>query len=428
MAEEKRCGFFVIFIRLTTLLWLFFGIWAGIGFILGNSSLLYVTSPGPSNVSGRKIVIDAGHGGRDPGAIGRTGLQEKEVNLDIAKRLKRLFSRVGVTVVMIREQDIDYGGAGALKAATVSEESEGVSLGITHKRRDLIYRAKKTNESKADLLLSIHVNSFPQSIWSGAQCFYDLNNPRSKTVAERLQEQLAQDLGPNRRKALPADYMILKATNIPSVTVEVGFLSNPREEKLLATPDYREMLAQAIFKGTLNYLAGDGGKETAPVGAELGKVYPQMPPAPLAPGTVRLFFTAPYSEDLELWVEERDLGFTGQETQTAKARRLIAELLRGPGENSALLPCLPSGDWFKNLSIQGKRAVIDLYDELPPAVNGGMASELLALYSLVNTIGLNLEVEELTILFEGKEGCSLGGHIILDEPITPRTDLVHQTR
>lgn len=417
--KDQGC-FFVFSIRFASLLYVVCLVLVFLGFALQLSPLLRVAAPGPAGVSGRTIVIDAGHGGRDPGAIGRTGLQEKEINLDIAKRLKRFFSRVGVYVVMTREADIDYGGVAEGKPAPGE---------LTQKRRDILHRIRVVNQSKADLLLSIHVNSFPQSIWSGAQCFYDLRHPASKAVAECIQEQLVEKLGPNRRKALAADYMLLKSTDLPSVTVEVGFISNPREEQLLATAEYRERLAEAIFLGTIIYLAGEEGeKRAAPVSNLVGKVYPEIPPPPVAPGFARLFFTSPYSEDLDLYFEERDLGFTPKDSVLMKAERLLDELQRGPGESSALLPCLPPGDWVTKMSIRGNQAFIDLKPDLVTAVNGGVAAELLGLYSIVNTLAFNLELDQVTVLIDGQKGYSLGGHILLDEPVRPREDLIHQTK
>lgn len=417
--KDKGC-FFIFNIRFASLLYVSCLVLVILGFVLQFNPLLRVATPGPASVSGRTIVIDAGHGGRDPGAIGRTGMQEKEITLDIARRLKRLFSRVGVYVVMTREADIDYGGVA---------ERNSVPSELTQKRRDLLHRIRMVNQSKADLLLSIHVNSFPQSIWSGAQCFYDLRHPASKVAAVRIQEQLVKKLGPNRRKALAADYMLLKSTDLPSVTVEVGFISNPREEQLLATAEYRERLAEAIFLGTIIYWAEDKGEErAAPVSKLMGKVYPELPPPPVTPGCARLFFTSPYSEDLGLYFEERDLALTPTDSVLAKAERLLGELWRGPGENSALLPCLPPGEWVTKISIRGKQAIIDLKPELATAVNGGVAAELLGLYSIVNTLALNLKLEAVTVLVDGQKGYSLGGHILLDEPVRPREDLIHQTK
>lgn len=375
----------------------------------------------PSAIAGKTIIIDAGHGGFDPGAVGRSGLEEKTVTLDIAKRLKRYFSRVGVYVIMTRETDLDYSAipeAGAL----------------TKKRRDLLYRVRLANESNADLLLSIHVNSFPQSIWSGAQCFYDSAMLESKRLAEAIQDSLVTRLGPNRRKAQSADYLILKATKMPSVTVEVGFISNPREEELLADPEYREKLAESIFYGTAAYLS----QETAPVApaatkrhgefGELGerltaKVYPELTFPTLEPGTACLYFASPNNEELSFMPELRTLPELAEKSRLTKARVLLAELAKGPGEGSALLPCLPGGDWVQGLRLEGTRAVVDVRSELGTFVNGGGASELLAIYSLVNTLAVNLNLNEVTILVDGVKNATLGGHFLLGEPMKPRPEL-----
>ncbi|HBT15698.1 MAG TPA: hypothetical protein DEB05_01920, partial [Firmicutes bacterium] len=322
------------------------------GFLYGLTSsnkLIKTTNLLPSAISGKTIVIDAGHGGGDPGAIGRTGLKEKDITLDLAKRLKRYFSRVGVYVVMIRELDLDYSG------------ENGTSY-LTKKRRDLLHRVKMANDSKADLLLSIHVNSFPQSIWSGAQCFYDSKIPESKLLAESIQRSLVEKLGPNRRKAKSADYMILKATTMPSATVEVGFISNPREEEALVDEGYRERLAEAIFCGTAEYLTQQvTGNHPVFTGKKLtSKVYPDLSFSPLSPGTACLYFAAPNNEDLEFCPEIRELPQLKEEKGLSKGKILLQELLKGPGEGSALLPCLPSGDWIRGFRLMGETAVIDV--------------------------------------------------------------------
>jgi N-acetylmuramoyl-L-alanine amidase len=372
----------------------------------------------PSAIAGKTIIIDAGHGGFDPGAVGRSGLEEKAVTLDIAKRLKRYFSRVGVYVIMTREKDQDY--------STMHEEGA-----LTKKRRDLLYRVRMANESKADLLLSIHVNSFPQSIWSGAQCFYDSKTPESKRLAEAIQNSLVTRLGPNRRKAQSADYLLLKATKIPSVTVEVGFISNPREEELLADAEYREKLAESIFYGTAAYLTqearpaaamatkpnGDGGETLT------AKVYPELTFPTLEPGTACLYFANPNNEDLGFTPELRTLSELAGTSKLKKAQVILEELAKGPGEGSALLPCLPGGDWVQGLQVEGTRAVIDVPSELGAFINGGGASELLAIYSLVNTLAVNLNLKEVTILVDGVKNATLGGHFLLGDAIKPRPEL-----
>ena len=98
------------------------------------------------------------------------------------------------------------------------------------------------------------MNSFPQSIWSGAQCFYEAGNQESKELAVAIQDELAARLGPNRRRPVAADYLLLKTARMPAVTVEVGFISNSREERMLADAAYRQQVADAIFAGTVAYL------------------------------------------------------------------------------------------------------------------------------------------------------------------------------
>lgn len=195
--------------------------------------------PMGDQVSGRKVVIDPGHGGGDPGAKSSGGMVEKDLNLDVALRLKKYLSRVGVYCIMIRETDRDYFGAG---------ESFG-----SKKRRDLNHRIEMANQSKADVFLSIHANSFPQTIYHGAQTFYNPDNPESKRLAEAIQEQLVSSLGPNHRKAKEGDFRVLELTRMPGIIIEIGFLSNPEEARLLATKQYREQLAEAICFGLIKY-------------------------------------------------------------------------------------------------------------------------------------------------------------------------------
>jgi N-acetylmuramoyl-L-alanine amidase len=195
--------------------------------------------PLPSLISGRKIVVDAGHGGGDPGAKSPLGLIEKDLNLDVALRLKKYLSRVGIYTIMIREKDQDF---------------FDVQSDLSHKkRRDLFYRIEIANQSRADLFISIHANSFPQVIYRGAQTFYNQKDVESKKLAEAIQNQLVRWLGPNRRRAKTGDYRVLNDIRMPGVIIEIGFLSNAEEARLLSTPSYREKIAAAIYHGIIAY-------------------------------------------------------------------------------------------------------------------------------------------------------------------------------
>ncbi|MCL6588454.1 MAG: N-acetylmuramoyl-L-alanine amidase [Firmicutes bacterium] len=200
---------------------------------------VWTSLPLSSLISGRKIVIDAGHGGGDPGAKSPHGLIEKDLNLDVALRLKKYLSRAGIYTIMIRETDRDFFDA---------------PLNISHKkRRDLTYRIGIANRTRADLLISIHANSFPQVIYRGAQTFYNPKDLESKLLAEAIQNQLVRWLGPNRRRAKTGDYRVLNDIKMPGVIVEIGFLSNAEEARQLSSPAYREKIAAAIYHGIIAY-------------------------------------------------------------------------------------------------------------------------------------------------------------------------------
>lgn len=192
-------------------------------------------------LTGIIIAVDPGHGGVDPGALGPDGLLEKDIVLDIALRLRTLLQSAGATVVMTRETDTD-----------LSDTVLGRQYS-KRKRQDLERRVKLINESHAALLLSIHVNSMASARWSGAQVFYHSDAPASKRLAESIQTSLREHLQNTTRQIATGDFYITRASACPAVLVEVGFISNPTEARLLASADYRRQLAWAIFAGILRY-------------------------------------------------------------------------------------------------------------------------------------------------------------------------------
>jgi len=190
-------------------------------------------------MGGKIITIDAGHGGVDPGAVGINKTLEKDINLEISKRLKLLFEQAGCQVVMLREDDRDFGTSSKL---------------LQRKREDLAYRIQKAMESNADIYLSIHANSFPDQRQYGPQVFYHPESVEGKNLAENIQACLNKLSSKKRVAKSNQSYFILKNTNMVAVTIEVGFLSNPEEESKLNQPSYQEKMAMAIFEGVGNYL------------------------------------------------------------------------------------------------------------------------------------------------------------------------------
>lgn len=189
----------------------------------------------------QKIIIDAGHGGVDPGAVGPGGTLEKDITLAISLQLAEILQQSGAEVIMIREDDRDY-----------STSEKGFSK---KKREDLSARAKLVNEAEAQLLISVHVNSFPSAQWSGAQTFYKQDCAEAKELAKSIQDSMIKIMGNTTRKEKPIDSFLLNKIETTGVIVEVGFISNPQEEKNLTNTSYQKQLAWAIFNGISNYLA-----------------------------------------------------------------------------------------------------------------------------------------------------------------------------
>ena len=214
-----------------------------LGVFLGTNGIALLPVAGGNahrGISGRTIVIDAGHGGVDPGAVSAAGAIEKEITLQIAKELEYLLKRAAVYVVMVRHGDYDLA------------DSSETNL-LNRKRQDLSKRVLIAKEANADLYISIHANYFPSPRWSGAQTFYYEGSAESQHLARTLQTELVRYLGPNNRLASPGDFRVLRDTTMPAAMVEVGFLSNPREAQLLSQESYQKQVAAAIFSGILRY-------------------------------------------------------------------------------------------------------------------------------------------------------------------------------
>ena len=195
----------------------------------------------------RVVAIDPGHGGVDPGALGREGMHEKDIVLSIGLKLKALLQSSGAIVVMTRDTDIDLSDA---------------SLGNQYsrrKRQDLERRVELIDNSGAELLLSIHVNSIASERWAGGQAFYASGSDQGKLLAQSLQSALKEVLKNTNRQAAPGDYYIMRESQTLTSLVEVGFISNPQEGRQLTQGDYQDKVAWALYVGILKYFAAQPG-------------------------------------------------------------------------------------------------------------------------------------------------------------------------
>lgn len=186
------------------------------------------------------VVIDAGHGGIDPGKVGCNGVQEKEINLSIAKKLEQLLKQNDIAVVMTRCEDKDL----------ASEKAEN------RKNEDLRERVRKMEEVQPVLAVSIHQNSYPEEEVSGAQVFYYAESEQGKRLGKILQECLKKELNDGNHRAAKAskEYYLLKRSSVPTVIVECGFLSNEKEAALLAQEEYQEKIAFSLLLGIMEYI------------------------------------------------------------------------------------------------------------------------------------------------------------------------------
>lgn len=193
------------------------------------------------------VLIDAGHGGKDPGKVGIHEVLEKEINLEIARKLELLLLQNDVAVVMTRNEDKDL----------ASEDA------VSRKNEDLRERAKLIREAEPILTVSIHQNSYPEEDVDGAQVFYLSGSEKGKLLATMLQESLKQELADGNHRVAKAnrDYYLLKQSTdeAPVVIVECGFLSNTREAELLSSEEYQEKIAFSLLLGIMEYI--NTGKE-----------------------------------------------------------------------------------------------------------------------------------------------------------------------
>lgn len=184
------------------------------------------------------VVIDPGHGGRDPGKVGTMETLEKDINLQISLYLKEILENQDIKVIMTRTEDQDL--STTTTNFKVSDMKERVSL---------------IQESNADLVISIHQNSYTDPDVYGAQCFYRTNSTEGEKLASLIQKQIIASTNQTKIRNIKSnnDYYLLKRSPVPTIIVECGFLSNPQEEQLLLSEDYQRKMAWAIHLGILQY-------------------------------------------------------------------------------------------------------------------------------------------------------------------------------
>jgi len=186
--------------------------------------------------SDKVIVLDAGHGGSDTGAVGPHGLTEKEVTLAVALKTEKLLKSSGMKVVMTRKTDIDVAAPNASNT------------------QELQARVDKT-PPQADIFISIHCNAFSNPASHGMETYYSNANSGGYRLAQLLNEELAKHGKLYNRGVKAANFYVIKRAKVPASLIELGFITNPNEEELLADEHYQNLLAGAISNAVKRYFA-----------------------------------------------------------------------------------------------------------------------------------------------------------------------------
>lgn len=197
-------------------------------------------------IASKTIIVDAGHGGIDPGAMtDDESIKEKDINLKIVKKLKELIESSGAVVILTRNDD-----------TSLYVEGEGKTTRQKY-NENLRNRKKIIDESSADMFVSIHLNKFEQSKYYGAQTLYPEGKEEDKKLANYVQNELKRVVdNTNNRKIKSRDNIyLIKNNKIPSILIECGFLSNEKEAKLLNDEEYQDKIAWAIYVGIQKYFS-----------------------------------------------------------------------------------------------------------------------------------------------------------------------------
>lgn len=216
------------------------------GILFRNTGDMGVVTVGSGKVSQcPMVVIDPGHGGYDPGKVGNlpdgTQVYEKDLNLAIAQKVKGYLEQNDILVVITRQTD-----------EIPLKEGNG-----SKKERDMKTRVEMVENTKPDVVVSIHQNSFPDVSVKGAQAFYYMSDPEGKKLAGFIQKAFVRYADKSNRRVEKSDstYYLLKHSSVPTVIAECGFLTNPEECEKLTKESYADRIAWAVAMGTLNYLS-----------------------------------------------------------------------------------------------------------------------------------------------------------------------------
>lgn len=188
-------------------------------------------------IKGKIITLDPGHGGSDPGAIGASGLKEKQITLEISMRVKELLEKAGAKVYMTRTTDVDVYGPNASD------------------RAELQARVNVAEKHNSDLFLSLHINSSVNKSVGGFSSYYYPKTDNDLKIAKAIQDKFAKNFGVDNLGVRQANFYVVKRCSMPATLLEMCFISNAKEEKLMKGKWFQKKTARLIVEGVENYFA-----------------------------------------------------------------------------------------------------------------------------------------------------------------------------
>ncbi|MFZ5633114.1 MAG: divergent polysaccharide deacetylase family protein [Bacillota bacterium] len=321
-------------------------------------------------LQGKTVLLDPGHGGRDHGYCRKNSVCERDIAMEITKKTAVLLKKNGAKVILTRDQS----------------DSRWFPWPGTESETSLDKRILLAGEKKADIFVSVHCNASQKAHRTGAVVFYQNNSPASITLGDRIQRELIKIPENSKRNDKPGSYYLLNKLAVPAVVVETCYLTHRADKENIASREYREKIAGAIFSGIINYFSG---QESA------GKKITGQ-------GTVNINETICQEEQIS----------AAPLAVSAEYHRSIAR-----EEDSAALSLL-RGLTIGSVEVRGSQALIDVKSASSGMSLGG-EEEYRAVYFIVNKALKIPGTESVRLTLNGKPAATLAGHIDISSPFTP---------
>ncbi len=356
-------------------------------------------------IQDKTVVIDPGHGGLDYGCAYREQIKEKDVTLAVARELAQMLESQGAAVRLTRDGD----------------KQPGQNFFFWRRKDGLDERIAVAAKNKADIFISLHINSSPRTNKAGAVVFHNQDKPLDGHLAQNIQRELKHIPNMVKRTSHVRNYYILNHLDMPAVVVELGYISSPKDQRHLADAAYRKQLASSICAGIVNYFddAPEANLSVSPVN-----------PTPVPDGDIRinevdydikgirpnLYFAPQIKTGLFMAAEEMDPVDEAVTSVEEVARSALEQLTQGPRQSKDLRPCMPEGIAYKSLRISGPLAVVDLANDKPGCI--GSEEEWITVSSIAYTLFELPAIQQVQILINGRQSKTLAGHIDISEPLS----------